>query len=68
MKVPERVALRERIARVLAWQELSQENRDELLAEASSIVDELENGYRDSNTIGWMLLDPEHSDAEDAEA
>lgn len=64
MKVSERVALKERLARSIVWHSQSDELRESARAQASALVDELESGYRESMEVGWMFLDPEPEDAE----
>lgn len=58
MKVSERVALTERVARALVWSELPQTTRDSARARAVAVVDEIDQGYRDHDAIAWILLDP----------
>jgi hypothetical protein len=62
MKVAERAAMIDRLARGLAWSALSEKRRERLRAKAADLVDELEQTHRDDDAIAWMLLDPEPAD------
>jgi hypothetical protein len=66
VKVAERVALVERIARSAAWRGLKEEEREALRAEATELVDEIEGSHRGAMAVGGMFLDPS-TDPEPAE-
>jgi hypothetical protein len=57
MKPVERIALQERIARAIAWHELSTTRRDDFLRRAGGIITELETSDEQLKRIGWLLVD-----------
>lgn len=62
MKVAERAALVDRIARALSWIEQPDATRAAARARAAKVVDEIEQGHRDDHEIAWMLLDPDEAE------
>jgi hypothetical protein len=68
VKVAERVALIERVARARAWSSLSASDQEINRQRARALVSELEDSYRDSLAVGWIFVDPDpDTDADEAE-
>ena len=57
MKVTERAALIDRLARALLWTEQPEPVRALARERAVEVIDEIEQGHRDHDEIAWMLLD-----------
>lgn len=65
MKPAERIALRDAIARAMAWTETSDDQRNTWTRRADRVIAELETADAQQNRLGWIFVD---TDAEEVES
>jgi hypothetical protein len=57
MKPAERMALTDRLARALAWNELTEDTRNSYLRRSRNTVSEIETTDEQMKRIGWMFVE-----------
>ena len=68
MTPADRSALVDRIARARAWNRLEEHERGALRRDAAADLAEIELGDVQTVRIGWMLVEPDRAEGEEAEA
>lgn len=59
MKPAERMALRDQLARAMAWSDLSDDQRNTWQRKADRVLTEMETVDSQQNRVGWVFVDSE---------